>query len=162
MPSILVWRRTTNSVPVTENPHGIQRVRELRKVESTIAWNHDVFSFIIKGSFNALLKNFRLFLFLHSHHGWEGICFKWKMTFEIFIKSLRFETPWVRKNVFYESVCLPVCLSAYLSFVFLETNFMKRFKIPMLVFDSAHKSLQKRTLTRTLETFQKLIFKIFW
>ena len=49
-------------------------------------------------------------LFLHSHHGWEGIGFMWKMTFEIFIKSLRFETPWVRKNAFYESVCLSVCL----------------------------------------------------
>ena len=47
---------------------------------------------------------------LHSHHGWEGIGFMWKMTFEIFIKSLRFETPWVRKNGFYESVCLSVCL----------------------------------------------------
>ena len=40
----------------------------------------------------------------------EGIRFMWKMTFEIFIKSLRFETPWVRKNGFYESVCLSVCL----------------------------------------------------
>ena len=29
---------------------------------------------------------------------WEGIGFMWKMTFEIFIKSLRFETPRVRKN----------------------------------------------------------------
>ena len=27
----------------------------------------------------------------------------WKMTFKIFIKSLRFETPWVRKTGFYES-----------------------------------------------------------
>ena len=50
------------------------------------------------------------YIFLHSHHGWEGIGFMWKMTFEIFIKSLRFETPWVRKNIFYESVCLSVCL----------------------------------------------------
>ena len=25
---------------------------------------------------------------------WKGIGFMWKMTFEIFIKSLRFETPW--------------------------------------------------------------------
>ena len=50
------------------------------------------------------------FYFLHSHHGWEGIGFMWKMTFEIFIKSLRFETPWVKKNGFYESVCLSVCL----------------------------------------------------
>ena len=47
--------------------------------------------------------------FLHSHHGWEGIGFMWKMNFEIFIKSLRFETPWVRKKGFYESVCLSVC-----------------------------------------------------
>ena len=52
-----------------------------------------------------------LLRFLHSHHGWEGINFMWKMTFEIFIKSLRSETPWVRKNGFYESVCLSVCLS---------------------------------------------------
>ena len=42
---------------------------------------------------------------------WGGIGFMWKMTFEIFIKSLRFETPWVRKKGFYESVCLSVCLS---------------------------------------------------
>ena len=52
-------------------------------------------------------------LFLHSHHGWEGIGFMWKMTFEIFIKSLRFETPWVRKKRFLRkclSVCLSVCL----------------------------------------------------
>ena len=49
---------------------------------------------------------FRKLFFLHSHHGWEGIGFMWKMTFEIFIKSLRFETPWVRKNGFYETVCL--------------------------------------------------------
>ena len=47
-----------------------------------------------------------LVIFLHSHHGWEGISFMWKITFEIFIKSLRFETPWVRKSGFYESVCL--------------------------------------------------------
>ena len=40
---------------------------------------------------------------LHSHHKWKGINFMWKMTFEIFIKSLGFETPWVRKMVFYES-----------------------------------------------------------
>ena len=33
--------------------------------------------------------------FLHSHCEWEDIGFMWKMTFEIFIKSLRFETPWV-------------------------------------------------------------------
>ena len=46
--------------------------------------------------------------FLHSHHGWESIGFMWKMTLEIFIKSLRFETPWVRKKGFYESVCLSV------------------------------------------------------
>ena len=32
----------------------------------------------------------------------------WNITFEIFIKSLRFETPGVRKNGFYESVCLSV------------------------------------------------------
>ena len=50
-----------------------------------------------------------LHAFLHSHHGWEGIGFMWKMTFEIFIKSLRFETPWVRKNSFYKSVCVSVC-----------------------------------------------------
>ena len=30
----------------------------------------------------------------------------WKITFGIFVKSLRFETPWVRKNNFFESVCL--------------------------------------------------------
>ena len=50
--------------------------------------------------------NIRVFNFLHSPHGWEGIGFMSKMTFEIFIKSLRFETPWVRKKGFYESVCL--------------------------------------------------------
>ena len=50
------------------------------------------------------------FFFLHSQHGWEGIDFMWKMTFEIFINSLCFETPWVRKNGIYESVCLSVCL----------------------------------------------------
>ena len=33
------------------------------------------------------------------------LCEKW---LEIFIKSLRFETPRVRKNGFYESVCLSV------------------------------------------------------
>ena len=50
--------------------------------------------------------------FLHSHHGWKGISFMWKMTFEIFMKSLRFETPWVRKTVFTKmSVCLSVCRS---------------------------------------------------
>ena len=32
-------------------------------------------------------------------------CEKW---LEIFIKSLRFETPWVRKNGFYENDCLSV------------------------------------------------------
>ena len=46
--------------------------------------------------------------FLHSHHGWEGIGFMWKNTFEIFIKSLRFETPWVRKNDWAE-VCDVSC-----------------------------------------------------
>ena len=50
-------------------------------------------------------------IFLHSHHGWEGIGFMWKMTFDIFIESLRFETPWVIKKGFYESVCLSVCRS---------------------------------------------------
>ena len=38
------------------------------------------------------------YIFLHFHHEWEGIGFMWKMTFEIFIKSLRFETPWLRKS----------------------------------------------------------------
>ena len=49
-------------------------------------------------------------IFLHSHNGWEGISFMWKMTFDIFITSLRFETPWIRKSGFYDSVCLSVCL----------------------------------------------------
>ena len=35
---------------------------------------------------------------------WEGIGFIWKITFNIFIKSRRFETLWVGKNVFYGSV----------------------------------------------------------
>ena len=43
---------------------------------------------------------------------WEGVAFMWKITSGIFIKSSCFETPWVRKNGFYESVCLYViCLS---------------------------------------------------
>ena len=64
--------------------------------------------------------------FLHSHHGWEGIGFMWKMTFEIFIKSLRFETPWVRKKGFYESVCLSVCLSVRLSELSFGTLYRSR------------------------------------
>ena len=32
----------------------------------------------------------------------------WEITFEIFIKSLRFESPWVRKSGFYKNVCLSV------------------------------------------------------
>ena len=54
------------------------------------------------------------------------------MTFEIFMKSLRFETPWVRNNGFYESVCLSVGRVRYnspikievfsTSFVFLENQ----------------------------------------
>ena len=30
------------------------------------------------------------------------------MNLEIFMESLRFETPWVRKNGFHETVCLSV------------------------------------------------------
>ena len=47
-------------------------------------------------------------LFFHSHNKWRGIAFMWKMTFGICIKSLRSETPWVRKNGFYESVWVSV------------------------------------------------------
>ena len=36
--------------------------------------------------------------FLHYHHKWKGISFMWKMTVEIFIKSLRFEAPWWVRN----------------------------------------------------------------
>ena len=36
---------------------------------------------------------------------WESIGFMWKINFGTFIKSLRFETLWVRKNGIYESVC---------------------------------------------------------
>ena len=57
---------------------------------------------------NSFLLFLSFVLFLHSHHEWEGIGFMWKMTFVNFIKSLSFETPWVRKNGFYESVCLSV------------------------------------------------------
>ena len=46
--------------------------------------------------------------FLHSHHGWEGIGFMWKMAFENFIKSLRIETSWVRKKGFLRK-CLSAC-----------------------------------------------------
>ena len=35
------------------------------------------------------------------------------MTFKIFIKFLRFETSWVRKNGFYKSFCLPVVCPAF-------------------------------------------------
>ena len=41
------------------------------------------------------------------------------MTFEIFIQPLRFDTPWVRKNGFYESVCLSVVVVVIASFFFL-------------------------------------------
>ena len=43
-----------------------------------------------------------------SYSIWKDISFMWKMTFEIFIKFLRFETPWVRKKSFLRK-CLPVC-----------------------------------------------------
>ena len=36
------------------------------------------------------------------------LCEKW---IEIFIKSLCFKTPWVRKSGFYESICLSICRS---------------------------------------------------
>ena len=75
-------------------------------------------------------KIYEWLIFLHFHHGWEGISFMLKINFEIFIKSLRFATPWVRKSGVYKSVC--VCLSF---------AFFKKSKIPVLVFDSAHKSL---------------------
>ena len=45
-------------------------------------------------------SNFYIFII------WESICFMWKIISGIFIKFLRFEIPWVRKNAFYESVCL--------------------------------------------------------
>ena len=38
----------------------------------------------------------------------------WKITLGIFIKSLRFKSPWVRKNGFYESVYLSVSTSVHL------------------------------------------------
>ena len=38
----------------------------------------------------------------------EGIRFMYNLTPSVFIKSPRFETPWLRKNGFYDSVC--VCL----------------------------------------------------
>ena len=63
------------------------------------------YHYCFPSQFNRSIRDTNL---LHSHHGWEGIGLMWKMTFEIFIKSLRFETPWVRKNGFYESVCLSV------------------------------------------------------
>ena len=46
----------------------------------------------------------------------------WKITFDIFIKSLRFETPWVRKNSF----------NKILSFFVSEKNFLKKSKILIL------------------------------
>ena len=48
--------------------------------------------------------------FLHSHPKWECISFMRRMTIKIFMKPLHFETLWVRKNGFYESICLSVCL----------------------------------------------------
>ena len=75
----------------------------------------------------------------------------WKMTFEIFIKSLRFETPWVRKNGFYENLitldkiiglnwALAYCQNRKIFCVF-EKNFVKKSKIQILVSESSHKSL---------------------
>ena len=37
----------------------------------------------------------------------------WKMTFQIFVKSQRFETLWVRKNGFYDGKELLDCASAH-------------------------------------------------
>ena len=50
-------------------------------------------------------------IFFHSHHQWKGIGFTWKMTFGNFIKSLRFQNPWVWKNGFHDNVCLSVCFN---------------------------------------------------
>ena len=80
-----------------------------------------------KSEYNVYMKknSFILSTFLHSQHGWEGISFMWKMTFEIFMESLRFETPWIRKNGFYESVCLYSYTLLGISLQF--RNFMKNF-----------------------------------
>ena len=47
-----------------------------------------------------LQKDYLPKLFLHSHHKWEDISLMWKMTFEIFIKSLRvtnsLNTAWLK------------------------------------------------------------------
>ena len=48
--------------------------------------------------------------FLNSHHEWESIGFMWRNAFEILMKSSRFETPSVRKNGFYESICLYIAV----------------------------------------------------
>ena len=92
----------------------------------------------------------------------------WKIIFGIFIISLRFETPWVRKNGFYDGVYLSSFLGVRFDillqgpkrkdefvnqphptkivkigtlFVFLEKNFMKKSKISILCSDSSYKFL---------------------
>ena len=57
---------------------------------------------VVRMCIDFLNCNFLFYIFII----WEGIGFMWKIIFGIFIKSLRFETPWVRKKGFYESVCL--------------------------------------------------------
>ena len=49
-----------------------------------------------------------MYIFIYILIIWEGIGFIWKITFVTFIKFLRFETPWVRKNGLYESKLLKI------------------------------------------------------
>ena len=64
--------------------------------------------FACRGKYKADTKSLT---FLHSHHKWE-VLVSFETTFEIFIKFLRFETPWVGKNGFHENVYLSVCSSS--------------------------------------------------
>ena len=88
----------------------IQVRRKVNRTNYYLRFFNLSFYFIEYEKSHKKLQSDANYRFLHSHHGWEGISFMWKMTFEIFMKSLRFETPWVRKKGFYESVCLSVGL----------------------------------------------------
>ena len=56
---------------------------------------------------------------------WKDIGFTWKIIFGIFTISLRFETPWVRKNGFYQNdTMLKLKKSQYLNSIF-QLNFTK-------------------------------------
>ena len=98
---------STHPVEVKENSKYFNLCS--RRVDSLIDRVHCTYSLysLTSGNIRYFMQIILLYILIR-----EGIRFMQNGTHPVFVKCPRFETPWTRKNGFYECVCLSVCLSA--------------------------------------------------